>query len=177
MFGILSLPLILVSRRALFHVSSHGFYRFFNWECILWLAVSNYPFWFDHPFGIRQVCSWALMLLSIYLLVAGVGVLRKSRKTAMQRDDKALFRFEKTTALVDYGIYKYIRHPMYASLLFLTWGICFKNFTLPLLVVAFLSSVFLYLTALCDEKECVRFFGQPYADYMKRSKRFIPFVV
>jgi protein-S-isoprenylcysteine O-methyltransferase Ste14 len=88
-----------------------------------------------------------------------------------------LFGFEKTTALVDYGIYKYIRHPMYASLLFLTWGICFKNFTLPLLVVAFLSSVFLYLTALCDEKECVRFFGQPYADYMKRSKRFIPFVV
>jgi protein-S-isoprenylcysteine O-methyltransferase Ste14 len=143
----------------------------------VWLAVSNYSFWFDDPFCAHQLFSWFFLFLSIYLLVAGVGVLRKSRKTAMLRDDKALFGFEKTTALVDYGIYKYIRHPMYASLLFLTWGICFKNFTLPLLVVAFLSSVFLYLTALCDEKECVRFFGQPYADYMKRSKRFIPFVV
>ena len=27
-----------------------------------------------------------------------------------------------------------------------------------------------------DEDECIRFFGAEYRDYMKRTKRFVPFV-
>ncbi|MBS0342567.1 MAG: isoprenylcysteine carboxylmethyltransferase family protein, partial [Proteobacteria bacterium] len=38
------------------------------------------------------------------------------------------------------------------------------------------ASVFLLLTALRDEVECRAHFGADYADYMRRSKRFIPFV-
>jgi protein-S-isoprenylcysteine O-methyltransferase Ste14 len=33
---------------------------------------------------------------------------------------------EKTTILVTTGAYRYIRHPLYSSLLFLAWGIFFK---------------------------------------------------
>lgn len=44
LFGVLSLPLIFISRRNLFAPASHGFYRFFSWECILWLLLSNYKF-------------------------------------------------------------------------------------------------------------------------------------
>lgn len=36
---------------------------------------------------------------------------------------------------------------------------------------------FLYLTALFDEKECVKYFGNRYREYMKRTKRFIPFII
>jgi protein-S-isoprenylcysteine O-methyltransferase Ste14 len=35
---------------------------------------------------------------------------------------------------------------------------------------------FLVLTARADEAECVKFFGTAYEDYMKKSKRFIPFL-
>jgi hypothetical protein len=48
LFGILSLPVIIISWRTLFNIKSHGFYRFIGWECIIWLFVHNYTFWFDY---------------------------------------------------------------------------------------------------------------------------------
>lgn len=54
-FGALTIPLLVVSRKSLLNLKSHGFYRFLSWECILWLAVSNTGFWFDEPFSPRQI--------------------------------------------------------------------------------------------------------------------------
>ena len=176
-FEILSLPVILISWRTLFRVKSHGFYRFFSWECILWLLVSNYSFWFENPLSIKQIISWILLLYSIYPLLAGTILLKKAAKSDQSRDEKALYKFEKTTELIDTGIFKYIRHPLYSSLLFLTWGIFLKNTSCFLLIISVLSSVFLYLTARFDEQECLVYFGNKYSDYMKRTKRFIPFVI
>ncbi len=177
LFGILSLPLLALSRRSLLKPGSHGFYRFFSWECIAWLAVSVYPFWFSKPFSPIQLISWSLLFVSVYLLIAGLVLLKRSGKAGREREEKALYAFEKTTVLIDSGIYRYIRHPLYASLLFLSWGICLKSPAFTLWLTALLSSVFLYLTALADERECIEFFGEKYREYMKRSKMFIPFLV
>ena len=103
--------------------------------------------------------------------------MKKHGNPKTDRAEKTLYSFEKTTVLIDNGIFKYIRHPLYSSLLFLTWGIYLKNSTYPLLLVTLLSTLFLYLTAKFDEKECMNYFGLKYRDYMKRSKRFIPFVI
>jgi len=176
-FGLLSLPVLYLSWRTLFTVNSHGFFRFFSWECILWLFVSNFKYWFDDPFSIRQVISWLLLFISVYLVATGALLLKREGKPISNRADKELFQFEKTSELIDQGIFGYIRHPLYSSLLFLTWGIFLKNITIPLLFVALCSSVFLYFTALSDEKECIKFFGNQYSEYMKRTKRFIPFVI
>jgi protein-S-isoprenylcysteine O-methyltransferase Ste14 len=97
-------------------------------------------------------------------------------KSNIKRNDKSLYTFEKTTELVDTGIYKYIRHPLYSSLVFLTWGIFFKNTDLWLLVVALFSTVCLYITAKMDEKECVEFFGPKYSEYKRHSKMFVFFI-
>src|SRR5665647_2132256 len=106
-FGILSLPVIYLSWRTLFVVKSHGFYRFFSWECILWLFVSDYKLWFDDPFSIRQIFSWILLFVSVYMVIAGVALLKKKGKPLMNRDEKELFQFEKTTELIDQGIFNY----------------------------------------------------------------------
>lgn len=176
-FGILSLPVVFLSWRTLFAVESHGFYRFFSWECVLWLFVSDYKLWFDDPLSIRQIFSWIFLFLSVYLVVAGVLLLKKKGKPLKNRDEKELFQFEKTSELIDQGIFKYIRHPLYSSLLFLTWGIFLKNIDTSLLFVAVSSSLFLFFTAIFDEKECIKYFGNQYAEYMKRTKRFIPFII
>lgn len=49
-----------------------------------------------------------------------------------------------------------------------------KNHTLELLFIRLLSTTFLYLTAKFNEKECVIFFRDH--EYMKRTKRFIPYI-
>ena len=176
-FGILSVPIIVVSRRTLFNPKSHGFYRYLSWECIIWLLASNFRFWFDEPFSVKQIISWILLIYSIYPVVAGSIQLKKAGKPNKIRDEKTLYQFEKTSELVDTGIFKYIRHPLYSSLIFLTWGIFLKNTTGLLFLVALLSTVFLYVTALFDEKECIQYFGKKYNEYMTRSKMFIPYLI
>ena len=176
-FGVLSIPVIALSWKTFFDIKSHGFYRFFSWECILWLLVSNYKFWFTNPLSISQIFSWLFLIFGAYLVVVGFTEMRKKGKAEKSREAESLYRFEKTTELVDTGIFKYIRHPLYSSLIFLTWGILFKHVTISLFIVAVVSTVFLYLTSITDEKECITYFGDKYSDYMKRTKRFIPFII
>ena len=177
LFGIISLPVIMISWRTLFNLKSHGFYRFFSWECIVWLLVSNYKFWFYNAFSLNQIISWTLLVISGYLVIAGAIRMKKIGKPGKNRESKSLYPFEMTTELIDQGIFKYIRHPLYSSLLFLTWGIYLKQPTYILIIVALFSSGFLYLTAIFDEKESIRTFGNAYREYMKQSKRFIPYVI
>lgn len=175
-FLALSIPLVIISRKSILKPGSHGFYRFFGWEGLLCLTIRNIRYWFQDPFSIPQVISWVFLFYALYLVIAGVLLLHRKGNAHAERDDPALYSFEKTTELVDTGIYKYIRHPLYASLLFLTWGVFLKH-PAPLLVAATLfSSVMFYLTARRDEKECVGYFGDAYNDYMKKTKMFVPFV-
>ena len=176
-FGILSILIIAVSWRTLFNLKSHGFYRFLSWECVAWLFATNYKYWFEYPFSINQIFSWILLIMSGYLVIVGVVYMKKIGKPEKSRNEKTLYQFEQTTELVDKGIFKYIRHPLYSSLLFLTWGIFFKNVLIELLFISMLSTIFLYLTAIYEEKECLNFFGEKYVEYMKKSKRFIPYII
>lgn len=175
-FGLLSLVIVYLSRRTIINIHSHGFYRFLSWECIAWLFASNFSFWFINPFGVYQLASWIFLCLSVYLVIAGITQLKWKGNQKPDRAEKNLYGFEKTSTLVESGIYKYIRHPMYSSLIFLSWGIFLKNVTIELFIVAAASTTCLFITALYDEKECVNYFGNSYYNYMKTTRRFIPFL-
>jgi protein-S-isoprenylcysteine O-methyltransferase Ste14 len=175
-FLILSVPVVIVSWRSLFSLTNHGLYRFLAWECILWLAVNNITWWFDDAFSFRQIVSWIFLFYCIYPATAG-AILMKQKGKSDQNRDGSLYTFEKTTELVDKGIFGYIRHPLYSSLLFLSWGIFLKNITLFTVIIAFLSTVFLFTTALMEERENIAFFGEKYKEYMKRTKMFVPYIL
>ena len=83
---------------------------------------------------------------------------------------------EKTTRLVTAGAYKYIRHPLYSSLLFLAWGVFFKAPSWPGGGLAALATLSLFMTGKMEETENIRFFGSAYEEYMRENKMFIPFV-
>jgi uncharacterized protein (DUF486 family) len=176
-FVFLTLVLAYISRKSLGSPQSHGFYRFFAWECILGLFLLNVRFWITQPLAWNQLIAWNLLFASLIPLGFGVHFLRTQGKPIEKREgDPSLLAFEKTTNLVTSGIYKYIRHPLYCSLLLLTWGIFFKHITLTAATLAVTATVFLVFTAKADEAECTRFFGNQYQDYMKRSKMFIPYI-
>lgn len=166
--------ILWVSRASLRSPGTHGFYRFLAWESMLMLFAAVVPRWFDDPFSWHQLVSWFLLLASIYPILAGVRDLRRFGRATEQRDDENLFGFEKTTRLVSEGIYAHIRHPLYSSLLLLTWGMCLKQPALVTVLLAALASVFLWATSRADEEECLRYFGEAYAKYMQGTKRFVP---
>jgi protein-S-isoprenylcysteine O-methyltransferase Ste14 len=171
-----SLPIILVSWRSLGSSRNHGFFRFFAWELMLWMLVINARYWFREPFSFHQVLSWILLLASVYPVLDGIYRFRISGRIDAGRNDPTLFSFEHTTRLITSGIYRYIRHPMYASLLYLAWGIALKNPTAVILVASLVTTVLLYLTVRVEERENLAYFGEEYAAYMKRTRRFIPLV-
>jgi protein-S-isoprenylcysteine O-methyltransferase Ste14 len=174
LFAVISVWLIGVSWKSLLHVRSHGFFRFFAWEAILALLLINSHAWFSDLLSIVQIVSWAFLLFSVFLLWRGVSMLRRAGKPGNERDDGALYAFEKTSTLVTTGIYGHIRHPLYSSLLFLAWGALLKEVTWYTICLGGVATLCLVATARADEAECVRYFGRAYEDYRMRTKLFVP---
>jgi protein-S-isoprenylcysteine O-methyltransferase Ste14 len=173
-FVIGSVVLAWFSRKSLRQPGSHGFYRFFAWEGILALVLINRNAWGMDPYSANQLASWPLLAGSIALVALGVGALVKHGRVSGERVSGALYEWEKTTALVTTGIFAHIRHPMYTSLLALNWGAFLQAPSWLGAAVALPVSLLLLLTALADEQECLAYFGTAYAEYMRRTRRFIP---
>jgi len=176
-FCILSLPLLSLSWRTLFNLNNHGLYRFVVWECILWITIHNHQFMIVEKFDLQQIISSALMIASLVFVFSAVNLFRKKGRVCNQRNDNTLYGFEKTTVLVESGIYRHIRHPMYSSLLFLTWGLLLRNIEVTLIVVASIATCSGVIAALMEEKENLKYFGKKYSQYTLKTKRFIPFVI
>ena len=177
-----SFVLVYLSRSSLVAIRSHGFYRFFAWECILGLWCLNFvglEQWFRDPLSIRQVVSWILLSGSILPVVAGVHQLKTAGEPSRvaRADASHLLPFERTTHLVTKGVYRYIRHPMYSSLLLLAWGVFFKRLSWAGAALAGGATLSLLATAKAEEREDVQYFGPEYETYMTRTKRFLPFVL
>ena len=66
---------------------------------------------------------------------------------------------------------------MYGSLIFLDGGLFFKRMSWLSGGIALFACVFLVITSLVEETENVRYFGVQYREYMKHTKRFVPFLV
>lgn len=176
-FAVISAGLVFISRASLRAPRSHGFYRFFAWEIIVALFLINVDGWFKNPFSWHQLISWFLLIACIFPLILGVSFLAGKGKTGKhRRGEPQLLAFERTTQLVTTGIYHYIRHPLYSSLLFLAWGIFFKDPTWFGALLGMAATFFLLATAKADEAECVRFFGPEYETYMKKTRMFVPFL-
>jgi protein-S-isoprenylcysteine O-methyltransferase Ste14 len=168
--------LFYVSRKPLRVVRSHGFYRFFAWEFILALILINIRVWFNNPFSILQIASWIFLIVSLFMLWQGIYLIQSVGKPDNRRQDGTLFSFEKTSTLVTSGIYHYIRHPLYASLLFLSWGAFLKEITWYSLCLVVAATISLAATAKKEEIESLHYFGSTYKEYMTRTKMFIPFL-
>ena len=176
-FIVATLGILYVSRGSLFRPRSHGFYRFWAWEVMLALFLLNVEAWFTNPFGWNQVISWVLLIAALGLVIHGAWLLQQIGKQDAKRDDSPMLGFEKTTHLIMIGAYRYIRHPLYSSLLILAWGIFFKDPSWVGLLLSLLATGFLFATARAEELEDIKYFGNEYREYMKKSKMFIPFIV
>ncbi len=166
---VVSVLLFRFSRPSLRDRRLHGFWRFFAFEAILVLALLAVPRWFDAPLSLRQLASWFLLCPAAALAFGGYWTLR----TRGQPTET----FEDTTILVRSGVFRYIRHPMYASLLLLTWGLFLKGPGPVTGTLAVLSSVLLIIAMRTEEREMIARFGKAYLDYCGEVRALVPFVL
>ncbi len=171
-----SLGILILSRGTLKEHHSYGFPRFFAFEAILGLVVLNAGEWFAQPFSLHQITSWVLILFSAYLAIHSFRVLHTHGAPSDNPQDAGKQSFEKTTRIVEVGPYRHIRHPLYASLLCLAWGVSLKQVNLVSILLAIVASLALLLTAVYEERENLQKFGAEYATYMQHTKRLLPFI-
>jgi protein-S-isoprenylcysteine O-methyltransferase Ste14 len=147
----------------------HGIARFFAFESIFILVLLNYKVWFQNPFSPLQLCSWVLLIISLYSVITGFLLLKRKGKPTVN--------FENTSLLVKTGIYRYIRHPLYLSVFLLGTGIMLKDPEPFQLVLGAVNLVAVWITSKIEESEMIAKFGDEYRQYMKETKMFIPFIV
>ena len=175
-FVIVTIFFTIISLRPLRNPRSHRFYRYFVFVGIAGLVLYNQPVWFDQPFSGLQCLSWLMLITSVVLVVYGVGLLRRFGGQQRRQSSPENLAFENTQHLVVDGLYRYIRHPMYTSLLLLAWGAFLKRVDLLTIVAVSLVTLALFWAAKVEENENIAFWGTDYVAYKQRSKMFIPFI-
>jgi protein-S-isoprenylcysteine O-methyltransferase Ste14 len=147
----------------------HAIFRFFSFESIFLLILINYPVWFRNPLSFQQLISWVLLIICIYGAVIGFYTYYKLGKP----EDL----LEETIHIISSGIYKYIRHPMYMSLIAFGLGAMMKDPGYVQLLIGVVNLIAVYFTVRVEEKEIIVKFGEAYSTYMKKTKMFIPFII
>ncbi|WP_439133123.1 methyltransferase family protein [Pseudomaricurvus sp.] len=175
-FLIVSGILLVICRHQLLNPRCHGFYRFFAFEGILALALLNIQFDDRDLLSPMRLISGALMLSSLAVVIISLRQLKQAGQ-AKRQDAPENFTFENTLQLITDGVYGYVRHPMYTSLLLLGWGLFFQDPSLLSAAIATEVSLFLICTILAEEKENRQFFGENYLRYQQSNKMLIPFLL
>jgi len=128
---------------------------------------------FAFPPGARVGAFWA----GTALLVAG-SLLRRHCWRMLGAYFTGNVQTVSGQSVVDRGAYRYVRHPSYTAgiMMFLAIGIALGSWLSTL--VTFLASAGVYVYRVrVEERVLAAAIGQPYVDYMKRRKRFVPFIV
>lgn len=168
-FAGVNILLFLKFRHEGFSFRRHGPYMLVAFEGLLLLVILNGGSMFESPFAARQLVSWSLMLISAFTALSGFY--------SLKRYGRAMQNWEDTTRLVREGVFKYIRHPLYTSLMLLAFGMLLKNVSLPAAASCILTLCFLVAASRAEERENSEKFGVEYAGYAFSTKRYVPFIV
>jgi len=86
----------------------------------------------------------------------------------------ATLRSSTSNRLATGGPYKYVRHPIYAGMYVLFFGLGLVFFSWWWFVVMMIFVPFWYLECRAEEEELMERYGDEYIGYMKRTRMFLP---
>jgi protein-S-isoprenylcysteine O-methyltransferase Ste14 len=130
-------------------------------------ASAIYPKWmwsFAVPLPI-QIAGIVLATIGVaFFIVAAI---------TMRNNWRAGFDKNQNTLLVSDGIYKFCRNPAFVGFDFLYLGcaLCFPN--VAMIAIAVIAVVAFHIQILGEEKFLMEIFGQEYADYQNKARRYL----
>jgi protein-S-isoprenylcysteine O-methyltransferase Ste14 len=134
---------------------------------VLWLATG----W---PRALNYDLNYASVVVGALLYVASLWLFRRSHKD-LGRQWSASLEIRESHQIVRAGVYRRIRHPMYAS--FWLWALA-QAFLLPNAAAALsglIAIAILFFTRIdFEERMLTEAFGDDYRAYMRETKRIIP---
>lgn len=151
---------------------SYGFFRALALLALWAVFVISLPWWFRDMLSARQVASWIVMATGFILGISALFLLlaARSHDTATSRTGPS----SQPSHLVTSGPYRYVRHPFYASLILVAWGMVIKSGSWLAAFSALLATGLLYLSARAEEDANIDRFGMEYEKYMAATRMFVP---
>jgi protein-S-isoprenylcysteine O-methyltransferase Ste14 len=147
-------------------LKQNGFTISFIIAVAMAIAGATYMVFKDYLFSnnpitiIIQICSGVLMIWS--RITFGPRSFHASADTSKGR-------------LITNGPYRWLRHPIYASLIYFFCACIISYPFIDSIAAVTLICVALFIRMLIEEKFLFKAYGE-YAEYSKRTKRIIPFV-
>jgi len=124
----------------------------------------------------RMIYRFDIVNLTGLVLLPVGSVLRVQARRTLGEYFSPVVRILPEHELIRHGIYKHIRHPGYLGELLLYFSVPLLLHSLyGFLVMVFLIPFILYRIRV-EEQMLIEKFGDEYRDYMRKSKRFIPYV-
>ena len=75
--------------------------------------------------------------------------------------------------LVQTGVFKYSRHPMYLGIMIMYLGLAISSLSIAAFLLLVVIFFFYNYLASYEEKQLIAFFGESYRDYMKKTRRWL----
>jgi protein-S-isoprenylcysteine O-methyltransferase Ste14 len=111
---------------------------------------------------------WIVFQVVLFILLAGIAYL------LVNASHGKIFGEQSGKAVVDDGIYFYIRHPMYISIIVLLSAFFVLSLSF-LSLIPLIGAILAFDRMMAfEEKELVRILGDPYQTYMKKVPRWFP---
>lgn len=155
-----------------FAIEMHGIP--FSMYIISWLVGKNLPEGILWGHTLFNQIGYIGMYINIFLAIIAVILIMNGWWNIYK---KYWSKETGTGTLVKTGIYKYIRHPQYTGLLLLSLGMLIEWATITMLLL-YPIMIFMYVRlAKKEEEDMINEFGDEYREYIKVTKRFIPFII
>ncbi|MGA2355781.1 MAG: isoprenylcysteine carboxylmethyltransferase family protein [Terriglobales bacterium] len=114
--------------------------------------------------------------LGLAVLLAGSALRRYCFRT-LGRYFTGNVKVQADQPVIQEGLYRFVRHPSYTGgmLMYLGTGLALTNWLSTLIVVGMGIVTYSYRVRV-EENALASSIGTPYVEYMRRTKRFVPFV-
>ncbi len=134
---------------------------------MMWL-ISRYFLYANFSLNGMNVLAFLFLIIGVIIIIMGINKFRENRTTISP------IKPNKTSSLVNNGIYKYTRNPMYLGLLLMLFSaaLFLKNFISFLIIPLFI--LFITRNQILPEEEILdNMFGEEYKNYKKKVRRWI----
>ena len=81
----------------------------------------------------------------------------------------------KPNEIIQTGVYKISRHPMYLATFLIVLSVSLASFSWLFLVLSIIMMFFFQREALIEERYCQKIFGEAYKEYIRHTSRWIGF--
>jgi len=125
----------------------------------------------------RTIIPWQLAFpLGIFLIILYPLMSRDSVNGGFTLDTELFLYiiYPEKTKILERGLYHHIRHPHYASGIYMCFGFALLSQNLIALILALFFTITYYFIAQSEDKELIRRFGAPFETYMKHTPSFLP---